>query len=133
MNLAGFAASQGCTIAYWVTTVLIASVSGMGGVWDVLRTPYVRAVIEQLGYPSYFLIILGVWKVLAAVAMLVPGLPRLKEWAYAGLFFTFTGALVSHLAVGDAAGTLVPPSICTGLVVASWILRPSDRRDLAAD
>jgi uncharacterized membrane protein YphA (DoxX/SURF4 family) len=132
-NLAVFTTSQSYIISYWVTTLLIATVSLVGGVWDVLRTPYVRAVIEQLGYPSYFLIILGVWKVLAAVGVLLPGIPRLKEWAYAGLFFTFTGAIASHLAVGDAVETLVPPTICIGLLLASWVLRPSDRRDLAPD
>ena len=81
--------------------------------------------------PVYFLVILGVWKVLAAVAVLAPGLPRLKEWAYAGLVFNFTGAAASHLAVGDRADTLVAPMLFTGLTFASWALRPPARRDLA--
>jgi uncharacterized membrane protein YphA (DoxX/SURF4 family) len=119
------------TIAYWVTTVLLAAESLAGGVWDVLRIPYVRAVIEHLGYPDYFLVILGVWKVLAGVAVLAPGFPRLKEWAYAGLVFTYTGAVASHLAVGDGVDTLVGPIIFTGLAFASWALRPPARRDLA--
>src|SRR5262245_976148 len=126
------ASSRSCTIAYWVTTVLLAAESLAGGVWDVLRIPYVRSVIEHLGYPDYFLVILGVWKVLGAVAVLAPGLPRLKEWAYAGLVFNMTGAVASHLAAGDGAETLVAPIIFTGLAFASWALRPPDRRDWAS-
>src|SRR5215467_670000 len=91
------------TIAYWVTTALVAAELAVGGVWDIMRIPYVRTVIEHLGYPSYFLVILGLWKVLGAAALLVPRFPRLKEWAYAGTFFNYTGALASHLAVGDGA------------------------------
>jgi hypothetical protein len=70
--------------------------------------------MEQLGYPTYFDVIIGVWKVPGGMALLVPGFPRLKEWAYAGAFFNFTGAFASHMAVGDPVGTLVPPIICTG-------------------
>jgi hypothetical protein len=75
--------------------------------------------------------ILGVWYVLAGVALLAPRFPRLEEWAYAGLVFNYTGAATSHLAVGDGAGALVAPIIFTGLAAASWALRPSARRDLA--
>jgi uncharacterized membrane protein YphA (DoxX/SURF4 family) len=125
------ASSRSRTIAYWVPTVLLAAESLTGGVWDVLRIPYVRGVIEHLGYPDYFLVILGVWKLLAAVALLAPGFPRLKEWAYAGLVFNMTGAVASHLTVGDGAETLVGPILFTGLAFASWTLRPPDRRDWA--
>jgi len=131
-NLASFAASsRGHTIAYWVTTVLVAAESVLGGVWDILQLPYVRADIASLGYPAYVLVIIGVWKLLGAVAVLVPRFPRLKEWAYAGMFFNYTGAVASHLAVGHGAESVAYPIIITGLVVASWALRPSARRDLA--
>jgi len=123
--------TRGRTIAYWVTTVLVAAESMLGGVWDILQIPYVRADIDKLGYPAYFLVIIGVWKLLGAVAVLVPRFPRLKEWAYAGMFFNYTGAVASHLAVGDGAESVAYPIIMTGLVVASWALRPSARRDLA--
>jgi len=130
--LASFASSsRGRTIAYWVTTGLVAAESVLGGVWDIRQIPYVRAGIEKLGYPAYVLVIIGVWKLLGAVAVLVPRFPRLKEWAYAGMFFNYTGAVASHLAVGDGAEAVVYPIIITGLVVASWALRPSARRDLA--
>jgi uncharacterized membrane protein YphA (DoxX/SURF4 family) len=125
------APSRSRTVAYWVTAGLLAAELLAGGVLDILRIPYVRAVIEHLGYPAYFLTILGIWKVLGAVAVLAPGLPRLKEWAYGGFIFNMTGAVASHLEVGDVAETLVAPTIFTGLAFASWVLRPPDRRDWA--
>jgi DoxX-like family len=116
-------------IAYWVTTVIIAAEFAVGRVMDILRLPPFFAILKHLGYPGYFSVILGVWKVLGAAAALAPRFPRLNEWAYAGMFFNMTGAAASHLAVGDPAVTLVAPIIFTGLVIASWVLRPSDRRD----
>lgn len=123
--------SQARTIGYWVTTVLVAAESVLGGVWDILQIPLVRTDIASLGYPAYVLLIIGVWKLLGAVAVLVPRFPRLKEWAYAGMFFNYTGAIASHLAVGHGAASVAYLIIATGLVVASWALRPSARRDLA--
>ena len=96
---------------------------------DILRLPPFFAIMRHLGYPAYFSVIMGVWKVLGAVAMLVPRFPRLKEWAYAGAFFNYSGAIASHLLVGDGAGAVVYPLIQVGLLAASWILRPSARRD----
>lgn len=125
------ASSRGRTIAYWVATALVAAESAVGGVMDVLQLPPFLAILMHLGYPPYFSVIIGVWKVLAAAAVLAPRLPRLKEWAYAGIVFNMTGAAASHLAVGDAAAALVAPLVFTGLVAASWALRPSARRDLA--
>jgi uncharacterized membrane protein YphA (DoxX/SURF4 family) len=131
-NLASSTASSRTrTIAYWVTTVLVAAEFVVGGVMDILRLPPFFAIMKHLGYPAYFSVIIGVWKVLGAVAVLAPRFPRLKEWAYAGMVFNMTGAAASHLAVGDGAGALVAPIIFTGLVAASWVLRPSARRDLA--
>jgi uncharacterized membrane protein YphA (DoxX/SURF4 family) len=130
-NTASSAASRSRTIVYWVTTVIIATELAVGGVWDILRIEYVREILEQqLGYPAYFSVIMGVWKVPGAVALLVPRFPRLKEWAYAGAVFTYTGAAASHLAVGDGAGAL-GPIIFAVIALASWALRPSARRDLA--
>jgi uncharacterized membrane protein YphA (DoxX/SURF4 family) len=84
--------------------------------------------MEHLGYPGYFTTIIGVWYVLGGVALLIPRFPRLKEWAYAGLVFIYTGAVASHLAVGDPAVTVVAPLIFAGLVAASWAMRPPARR-----
>jgi hypothetical protein len=114
---------RGRIIAYWITTVLVAAELAVGGVWDIMRTPYVRAVIQHLGYPGYFLVILGLWKVPGAAALLVPRFPRLKEWAYAGAFFNYTGALASHFAAGDGVDTGLIALV--GILVASWALRLS--------
>jgi uncharacterized membrane protein YphA (DoxX/SURF4 family) len=127
-----FVSSRSRTIAYWVTTVIIAAELAVGGVWDILQIEYIREILEQqLGYPAYFSIIVGVWKVPGVVALLVPRFPRLKEWAYAGAVFTFTGAVASHLAVGEVAFALYGPIIFAVIALASWALRPSARRDLA--
>jgi uncharacterized membrane protein YphA (DoxX/SURF4 family) len=119
-------------ILYWFTTALIAAESAVGGVWDILQIQYVRSIIEHLGYPPYILIILGIWKLLGTVAILLPSFPRLKEWAYAGMFFNYMGAIASHLTVGDGAGVVIYPIIITGILIASWALRPPDRRDIAS-
>ena len=128
-NLANPAASpRSRTIIYWITTVLVALEFAVGGVMDILRLPPFFGIMLHLGYPAYFSLIMGVWKVLGAVTVLAPRFPRLKEWAYAGMVFNLTGAAASHLAVGDGVGALVAPIIFTGLVAASWALRPSARR-----
>ena len=86
------------TIAYWTSTVLVAAECAIGGVMDVLRLPPFSSVMAHLGYPPYFGVILGIWKILGAVAVLAPGFPRVKEWAYAGLFFDLAGAIYSGVA-----------------------------------
>jgi len=115
------------TIAYWTSTVLVAAECAIGGVMDVLGLPPFTGVMAHLGYPAYFGAILGIWKILGAVAVLAPGVPRLKEWAYAGVFFNMTGAVASHLCVGDGASALVTPTVFTALLVTSWALRPAAR------
>ena len=128
-NLAPSVSSRGRVIAYWVTTALVVFELAMGGVWDLLRVPQVRGLIERLGYPSYFLVILGTWKLLGAIALAVPRFPRLKEWAYAGVLFDLTGAVASLFAAGLAdVGTVAYPMAMTGVAVASWALRPASRR-----
>lgn len=113
---------------YWVTTILLALELGLGGVWDILRVPQVRGVIDRLGYPAYFLVILGVWKLLGAIALIIPRFPRLKEWAYAGVIFNLTGALASNVAAGVTdPGTLVYLVLMMGVTAASWALRPGSR------
>ena len=113
---------------YWITTILAAFQLGSGGVADIVLPAAVLEGMTHLGYPKYFCVLLGIWKVLAAITILAPGFPRLKEWAYAGAFFELTGAVFSHIAVGDPAVTLIGPIICTGLLAASWALRPASRR-----
>jgi uncharacterized membrane protein YphA (DoxX/SURF4 family) len=115
---------------YWLATALLLSELVLGGIWDVLRVPRVREVIERLGYPTYFLVILGVWKLLGAVALVIPRFPRLKEWAYAGVVFNLTGALISHVVSGDIKpGPMAYLVVMIGATAASWFLRPPSRRN----
>jgi uncharacterized membrane protein YphA (DoxX/SURF4 family) len=116
-------------IAYWVATALLIFELVLGGVWDVLQVPRVGGMVARLGYPAYFLVILGVWKLLGAIALSIPRFPRLKEWAYAGVVFDLTGAVASQLASGLAdTSTLIHAIAMTGVAIASWALRPSSRR-----
>jgi uncharacterized membrane protein YphA (DoxX/SURF4 family) len=115
---------------YWLATVAVAAELAVGGIWDITRLPSVRDLVMHLGYPSYFLVLLGTWKVLGAIALLIPRRPLLKEWAYAGAFFTYTGAIASHLATGYDLAEVVPLAILTALTVLSWALRPPSRRTL---
>jgi DoxX-like family len=123
---------KGRNIAYWITTGLIAFFIGGGGGAQIAQ--YVgkpHGVVPLLGYPMYFFGILGLWKVLGAIAILVPGYPRLKEWAYAGIFFDLTGAAVSCAAVGGYGAYgfhVIAPLVLTGILVASWALRPESRK-----
>ena len=116
-------------IVYWLTTALVVFELTMGGALDILRVPQVRGLIERLGYPAYFLLILGTWKLLGAVALVIPKFPRLKEWAYAGVLFDLTGAVASLFASGLInVGAMAYPIIMIGVAVASWALRPPSRR-----
>jgi hypothetical protein len=113
---------------YWLATGLVAAELGLGGIWDIARLPFVRDLVTHLGYPSYFLVLLGSWKVLGAVALLVPRRALLKEWAYAGAFFTYTGAIASHLTTGYDLGEVGLLAVLTALTAISWALRPPSRR-----
>ena len=119
------------SIVYWTTTALVAFFIGGGGLAQIAQyhaSPH--GVVPILGYPMYFFAILGFWKVLGAIAILVPRYPRLKEWAYAGIFFDLTGAAPSCAAVGGYGAYAFPvlsPLIIAGLTVASWALRPPSR------
>ena len=114
-------------IAYWVTTVLGPASFVIGGVLNLAQTEQVVSVLNHLGYPVYFASILGLWKLLGAIAVVIPRFPRLKEWAYAGFFFNLTAAAVSRAAVGDSAADIVAPLVFLALVLASWALRPASR------
>ncbi len=115
------------TIAYWVTTAIIVLETGVGAWWDIMKIPFVSNVMHNLGYPLYILSIIGFWKVFAVVALLIPGFPRVKEWAYAGVFFVYTSAAASHLAMGDVSAAW-GPAVFACITFASRALRPSSRR-----
>lgn len=116
------------TIAYWVTTVLGPTSFVIGGVLGLRQSPEVVAGIHHLGYPLYFATLLSAWKLLGAIAITAPGLPRVKEWAYAGFGFDLTGAAISHAAVGDATADILAPLVFLALLAASYLLRPDGRR-----
>lgn len=115
-------------IAYWVFTSLIVFEMALGAFWDLFRIPFVRGIFDHLGLPYYVLTILGLWKLPGAVVLLIPRFGRLKEWAYAGAFFTYSGAAVLHMSVGDEVSVWLSPVVLSLITVASWALRPSSRR-----
>ncbi|HJZ77320.1 MAG TPA: DoxX family protein, partial [Vicinamibacterales bacterium] len=120
------------TVAFWFTTLLGPTSFVIGGVLGIRQSPDVVAGVHHLGYPLYFATLLGVWKLLGAIAITAPGLPRVKEWAYAGFCFDLTAAAISHAAVGDTTSDIVAPLVFLALVIASWALRPESRRLPAA-
>lgn len=114
-------------IGYWAATGLAALAFGAGGVMDLLGPKEVVEGMAHLGYPAYFAGLIGAWKVLGAIAIVVPRFPRLKEWAYAGMIFDLTGASYSHAMSHDPADAVITPLVISALVVASWALRPASR------
>ncbi|WP_316837182.1 DoxX family protein [Pedobacter nutrimenti] len=115
-------------IIYWISTIWLALGMVSTGIVQLLKMKEEVEKIALLGYPRYFLTIIGVWKILGVVAVLMPKLPLLKEWAYAGFFFAMSGAVFSHLAVGDGAKEFFGPILLLVLTIVSWYFRPSSRR-----
>ncbi len=119
---------NGKKIGYWATTGLLSLVYTFGATMELSHASRMVETVTHLGYPTYLLGILGTWKLLGVVALLSPRGARLKEWAYAGIVFDLTGALVSHATVGDGAAKLAPPLVLLALAIASWSLRPASRK-----
>ena len=105
----------------WIVTGLMAALLVLSAVPDVLHIPGALAVFSHLGYPPYLLMFLGTAKILGVAAVLVPGVPRIKEWAFAGLTFDVTGALYSHLSIGDPPGAWLPAVVALGLVGGAYV------------
>jgi len=119
-------------IIYWIATVWLClgmtstaiiqvfkiKTDGPGGIGNVVH----------LGFPAYILTLLGIWKFLGVIAFLIPKYPILKEWAYAGIFFTVTGALYSHIESGDGMNLIAPSLLYLVLIAASWYFRPANRK-----
>ena len=116
------------TITYWTFTVLLVFELAAGSLWNLLQIEWVRVQLNHLGYPLYYTYISGVWQIGGAAVIIAPGFPRLKEWAYAGSFFQFSGAVASHLLAGDGVEVWLPPLVFLMFVIVSWALRPADRR-----
>jgi uncharacterized membrane protein YphA (DoxX/SURF4 family) len=123
-------ATRARATGYWGSTAVAALALGATGAADLLRVPAIMQSLAHLGYPAYFANIVGVWELLGAAAILAPGLAEVKEWAYAGMVFTLSGAALSHVASGDPVPILVP-LVLLGVVLASWRLRPPRRTRFA--
>ncbi|NHA04303.1 DoxX family protein [Mucilaginibacter sp. HC2] len=113
---------------YWIITVILSFCIFSGGLAQAVQAEGVVKGFKPLGYPTYFISIIGVWKMLGVVAILIPGFKLLKEWAYAGIFFTMTGAVISHIASNDVSAQIIAPFILAVFAVLSWYLRPADRK-----
>jgi hypothetical protein len=115
-------------VIYWIATLWLSLGMVSTGAVQLLRMNDEVEKMTTLGYPIYFLTILGVWKMLGVTAVLIPKFPLLKEWAYAGFFFAMSGAVLSHFANGDPAKEFFGPSLLLVLTIISWYFRPAERR-----
>ena len=115
-------------IIYWTTTLFLSVGMLAGGIQQMLQIGGYNEIVTKLGYPLYLLSIIGTWKILGVIAILIPKYPLLKEWAYAGFFFAMTGAVASHLVVGDGATALFGPVLLLSLTGVSWYFRPAERK-----
>lgn len=120
-------------IIYWIATAWLSLGMLSTGIVQLLRVKEEAALFTHLGYPLYFLTILGVWKLLGVIAVLIPKFPVVKEWAYAGFFFSMSGAVISHAAVSDPAKEFFGPVLLIVLTVVSWYFRPAGRKPVLAN
>jgi uncharacterized membrane protein YphA (DoxX/SURF4 family) len=118
-------------IIYWISTIWLALGMVATGAGQLIKMKAGQGGVEMithLGYPVYLLTLLGVWKILGVVAVLIPKFPLLKEWAYAGIFFVMSGAIFSHIAIGDSSSAIFPSLLLLFLTAVSWYFRPADRK-----
>ena len=120
-------------IIYWIATIWLALGMLSTAIVQVLQTKEEVDMMTRLGYPAYLLPIIGLWKILGVVAVLIPKYPLVKEWAYAGFFFAMSGAIISHLMVGDEAKEIFGPTLLLLLTVVSWYFRPAERKLILAN
>ncbi|MCB0431329.1 MAG: DoxX family protein [Flavobacteriales bacterium] len=118
-------------IIYWIATIWLSLGMVSTGLVQLLKMKEGAGALDSLthlGYPEYVLTLLGIWKLLGVIAVLVPKFPILKEWAYAGFFFVMSGAAFSHYATGEAISEILPSLLLLTLTMVSWYLRPADRK-----
>ncbi len=120
--------SKKTKIIYWISTLWLALGMLSSGIVQLFQVKMEVDFITHLGYPVYFLTILGIWKILGVAALLAPKFPLLKEWAYAGFFFVMSGAAFSHIVIGDSTNEMVPSLLLLTLTVISWYCRPANRK-----
>ena len=115
-------------IIYWIATIWLALGMLSTGIVQLLKVKEEVDMMTHLGYPLYFLTILGIWKMLGVVTVLIPKFPLIKEWPYAGFYFAMSGAVFSHLARGDEPKEFFVPILLLVLTSVSWYFRPADRK-----
>lgn len=120
-------------IWYWIITGILSFCIFSGGLFQALLLPGVIQGFKPLGYPTYFISLIGIWKMLGVVAILAPNFKLLKEWAYAGIFFAMTGAVISHIASNDIHPQIIAPFVLAVFTVLSWYLRPADRKIISVN
>lgn len=119
-------------IIYWISTLWLALGMLSTAVVQLFKLQAEVDFITRLGYPSYFLTILAIWKILGVLAVLAPKFPLVKEWAYAGFFFAMSGAALSHIAARDSVNEIFPSLLLLVLTVVSWYFRPANRKIISA-
>ena len=120
-------------IWYWIITGILSFCIFFGGLTQALLLKQTVEGFKPLGYPTYFIALIGIWKMLGIIAIVVPKFPLLKEWAYAGIFFVMTGAVISHIASNDVSAQIISPVVLAIFTVLSWYLRPADRKIIAVN
>src|SRR5574341_980335 len=120
-------------IIYWISTIWLALGMLSSAIVQLLNVKEEVQFILDLGYPAYFLTILGTWKILGVVAVLIPKFPLLKEWAYAGFFFAMSGAVFSHISSGNSMKEIASPLLLLILTVVSWYFRSADRKIISVN
>ncbi|MCP9767228.1 DoxX family protein [Lacihabitans sp. LS3-19] len=115
-------------IIYWVATLWLALGMTSTGIVQIIKMDEEVQNFSNLGFPLYLMTLIGVWKILGVIVILIPKFPLVKEWAYAGFFFTMTGAIISHLAIGEPIVKTFPPLLLLILTIVSWYFRPEERK-----
>ena len=117
-------------IIYWVATIWLALGMVSTGIVQLIQMEEEKQMMTDLDYPMYLMTILGVWKILGVIAILIPKFPLLKEWAYAGFFFAMSGAVISHIILADPVGKIFPPLLLLLLTIISWYTRPANKKTI---
>ncbi len=120
-------------IIYWIATIWLALGMLSTGIVQLVKMKEDVDMMTHLGYPLYFLTLLGIWKIAGVVTILIPKFPLVKEWAYAGFFFSMSGAVFSHAACGDGAKEFFGPVLLLILTMVSWYFRPADRKTVSVN
>jgi len=118
---------------YWIITAVLSFCIFSGGLAQTVQVKEVIDGFKPLGYPVYFISLIGIWKMLGVIAILIPGFKLLKEWAYAGIFFVMSGAVISHIASGDVSVKIISPVLLAVFTVLSWYLRPANRKIISVN